>query len=89
MFKLIQWHGLDGPQPLPVLLVVGQIACASRGLVIKPQHHLVLIKLAGFGVYLVHHIDRLTIQLITNEYINVITISPFGAPDVAVVVGHG
>ncbi|MNY10540.1 hypothetical protein D3C86_1435250 [compost metagenome] len=85
----IHGHGLDGPQPFPTLFVVRQIAFPGGLLIGKAHHHLVLVKLAGLGVHLVHHIDHLAIWLVTDEHIDMITVRPQGAFDVAVVMGHG
>ncbi|MNF21003.1 hypothetical protein D3C84_15310 [compost metagenome] len=69
-------HRLDGTQSFPARLVVAKVAFPGGLLIGKAHHHLVLVKLAGLGVHLVHHIDHLAIWLITNEHINVITVRP-------------
>ena len=82
-------HRFDGTQSFPARLVVAKVAFPGGLLIRKAHHHLVFVKLAGFGVNLVNHIDRLAIWLVTDEHIDMITVRPQGAFDVAVVMGHG
>ncbi|ATP90241.1 hypothetical protein VI35_07975 [Aeromonas caviae] len=85
----IHRHRLDGTQALPALLVIAKVASPSGLLVGESHHHLVLVKLSGFGVNLVHHVDHLAFRLIADEHIDMIAISPLGALDVPIVMSHG
>ena len=90
VLELLQIHLSDGTDPIPAILVIGQIGGAGIGIAGRAHDDLVFIEAARLGIHLVDNEYRAVgvFCVLGQEYIDVIAVLAGGALEVTVVVGH-
>jgi len=88
VFEIVEGHRLDRAEPLPPLLVAGQVPGPRVGLGREPEHDLVLVEPAGRRVVLVDHEHQLAVGVGADEHVDRVAVTSCRTRDRAVVVLH-